>query len=87
MALHFVPRKPRAEQIKELEAEWKKNPRWKGVKRGYTGRRTSSSCAARFLTAARSPRTAPTSCGTLMTKEDRSSTRSAPSPAARRCSR
>ena len=35
MALHFVPRKPRAEQIKELEAEWKKNPRWKGVKRGY----------------------------------------------------
>ena len=36
MALHFEPRKPRAEQIKELEAEWKKNPRWKGVKRGYT---------------------------------------------------
>jgi isocitrate lyase len=36
MALHFVPRKPRAEQIKELGAEWKKNPRWKGVKRGYT---------------------------------------------------
>ena len=35
MALHFVPRKPRAEQIKELEAEWQKNPRWKGVKRGY----------------------------------------------------
>jgi isocitrate lyase len=35
MALHFVPRKPRAEQIRELEAEWQKNPRWKGVKRGY----------------------------------------------------
>ena len=35
MALHFVPRKPRAEQIKELETEWKNNPRWKGVKRGY----------------------------------------------------
>jgi len=36
MALHFVPRKPRAEQVKELEAEWAKNPRWKNVKRGYT---------------------------------------------------
>jgi isocitrate lyase len=36
MALHFVPRKPRAEQIRELDAEWKKNLRWRGVKRGYT---------------------------------------------------
>jgi isocitrate lyase len=36
MALHFVPRKPRAEQIRELDAEWKSNPRWKNVKRGYT---------------------------------------------------
>ena len=35
MALHFVPRKPRAEQIRELEAEWQTNPRWKDVKRGY----------------------------------------------------
>jgi isocitrate lyase len=36
MALHFVPRKPRAEQIGELDNEWKSNPRWKDVKRGYT---------------------------------------------------
>lgn len=35
MALHFVPRKPRAEQITELDNEWKTNPRWKDVKRGY----------------------------------------------------
>ena len=36
MALHFVPRKPRAEQIAELEKEWAEHPRWKDVKRGYT---------------------------------------------------
>ena len=36
MALHYVPRKPRAEQIKELEEEWESNPRWSSVKRGYT---------------------------------------------------
>jgi isocitrate lyase len=36
MALHFEPRKPRADQINELDAEWKRNPRWTGVKRGYT---------------------------------------------------
>jgi isocitrate lyase len=36
MALHFVPRKPRAEQVRELDAEWKSNPRWRDVKRGYT---------------------------------------------------
>ena len=35
MALHFVPRKPRAEQIAELQQEWESNPRWKHVKRGY----------------------------------------------------
>ena len=36
MALHFVPRKSRQEQIKELQAEWDSNPRWFDVKRGYT---------------------------------------------------
>ena len=36
MALHFTPRKPRAEQIKELEREWATNARWKDVKRGYS---------------------------------------------------
>ncbi len=36
MALHFIPRKPRDEQINELQAEWDTNPRWKDVKRGYT---------------------------------------------------
>ena len=36
MALHYVPRKPRAEQIRELEEEWESNPRWSSVKRGYT---------------------------------------------------
>ena len=36
MALHFVPRKPRAEQVRELDTEWKTNPRWRDVKRGYT---------------------------------------------------
>ena len=35
MALHFTPRKPRSEQIHELEQEWKNNPRWKDVTRGY----------------------------------------------------
>ena len=36
MALHYVPRKPRWEQIKELELEWLSNPRWNNVKRGYS---------------------------------------------------
>ena len=36
MALHFTPRKPRAEQIKELEREWATNARWRHVKRGYS---------------------------------------------------
>ena len=35
MALHYVPRKTRAEQIRDLEQEWNTNPRWKDVKRGY----------------------------------------------------
>ena len=36
MALHFIPRKPRSEQIAELEREWATNARWKNVKRGYS---------------------------------------------------
>ena len=36
MALHFTPRKPREEQIRDLEQEWADNPRWNDVKRGYT---------------------------------------------------
>ncbi|MBH81107.1 MAG: isocitrate lyase [Gammaproteobacteria bacterium] len=36
MALHFTPRKSRAEQVSELEKEWASNPRWRDVKRGYT---------------------------------------------------
>ena len=36
MALHYTPRIPRADQIRELEQEWASNPRWKDVKRGYT---------------------------------------------------
>ena len=36
MALHFIPRKPRTEQIAELEREWATNARWKNVKRGYS---------------------------------------------------
>ena len=36
MALHYVPRKPRAAQIRELQEEWRTNPRWRDVKRGYT---------------------------------------------------
>ena len=36
MALHFTPRKPRAEQIRELEQEWATNARWKDVTRGYS---------------------------------------------------
>nr|NIS43092.1 isocitrate lyase [Desulfuromonadales bacterium] len=31
-----MPRKPREEQVKELQTEWDTNPRWKDVKRGYT---------------------------------------------------
>ncbi len=37
MALHYVPRKSRTEQIDELNREWETNPRWKDVKRGYRG--------------------------------------------------
>ncbi len=36
MALHYVPRKPRSEQIAELQQEWESHPRWKDVKRGYS---------------------------------------------------
>lgn len=36
MALHYVPRKPRSEQIAELQMEWESHPRWKDVKRGYS---------------------------------------------------
>ena len=36
MALHYQPRKPRSEQIAELEQEWRTNPRWSDVKRGYS---------------------------------------------------
>ena len=36
MALHYQPRKPRSEQIAELEEEWRTNPRWSDVKRGYS---------------------------------------------------
>ena len=36
MALHFTPRKPRTEQIRELEQEWATNARWKDVTRGYS---------------------------------------------------
>ena len=36
MALHFEPRKPRRQQIEELELEWATNERWENVKRGYT---------------------------------------------------
>ena len=36
MALHYTPGKPRAAQIRELEEEWRTNPRWKDVKRGYS---------------------------------------------------
>ena len=36
MALHFVPRKSRQDQINELQLEWDRNPRWKDVTRGYT---------------------------------------------------
>ena len=36
MALHYTPRKPRAAQIRELEEEWRTNPRWENVKRGYS---------------------------------------------------
>ena len=35
MALHYVPRKSREEQIRELEVEWETNARWADVKRGY----------------------------------------------------
>ena len=35
MALHYVPRKSREEQIRELEHEWETNARWADVKRGY----------------------------------------------------
>ena len=36
MALHYIPRKPRADQIRDLQLEWDTNPRWFDVKRGYT---------------------------------------------------
>lgn len=36
MALHYVPRKSRQEQITELEEEWATHSRWTNVKRGYS---------------------------------------------------
>ena len=42
--MHFVPRKPYANQIDELDEEWRTNPRWQGVKRGY-----SASALTRWL--------------------------------------
>ncbi len=36
MALHYQPRTSRTEQISELEEEWRTNPRWNDVKRGYS---------------------------------------------------
>ena len=36
MALHYVPRKSRAEQVADLQTEWDSNPRWFDVKRAYT---------------------------------------------------
>ena len=36
MALHYVPRKSRDEQITDLQLEWETNPRWFDVKRGYS---------------------------------------------------
>ena len=35
MALHYVPRKSREEQIRDLAQEWETNARWADVKRGY----------------------------------------------------
>ena len=35
MALHYVPRKSREEQVRDLEHEWNTNTRWADVKRGY----------------------------------------------------
>ena len=37
----------RKEQIKQLENDWKTNPRWKNVKRGYTRRGCGK--ASRFI--------------------------------------
>ena len=36
MALHYQPRKARSEQMADLEKEWRSNPRWHDVKRGYS---------------------------------------------------
>lgn len=36
MALHYIPRKPRREQVTELEEEWATHSRWTDVKRGYS---------------------------------------------------
>ena len=36
MALHYVPRKPRADQVADLAEEWRTNERWTDVKRGYS---------------------------------------------------
>ncbi len=35
-ALHFEARKPREQQVQELEQEWRTNPRWTDVKRDYS---------------------------------------------------
>ena len=35
MALHYVPRKSREAQVRDLEHEWNTNARWADVKRGY----------------------------------------------------
>ena len=49
----------REQQIAALEKDWAENPRWKGIKRGYT-----AACAAACTSSTRWPSAAPKSCGT-----------------------
>ena len=54
----------REQQIAALEKDWAENPRWKGIKRGYTrGRRRAPARLAR-RSSTRWPSAAPKSSGT-----------------------
>ncbi|MCK7494942.1 MAG: hypothetical protein MZW92_30425 [Comamonadaceae bacterium] len=66
----------REQQAAALEKDWAENPRWKGIKRGYTRRRRGAPARLAADRAHAGPAAAPRSCGSWSTPS-RSSTRSA----------
>ena len=53
----------REQQIRALEQDWAENPRWKGIKRGYTAEDVVRLRGSRARSSTRSRGAAPRSCG------------------------